>query len=91
MGERYKAKSTAFVVLSRSAGCRDHRRSEFHKQQQCLVEATVLVDPARFSVPDEVAFATKPAIAREMIVRVLDTGLPCAYYSESQAADNVGL
>ena len=30
------------------------------------------------SVPDEVAFATKPAMAREMIAAALDTGLSCA-------------
>ena len=33
----------------------------------------------RVSVPPEVAFATKPALAREMIVRALDAGLPCAW------------
>jgi SRSO17 transposase len=31
------------------------------------------------SVPHETAFATKPALAREMIARVLDAGLPCAW------------
>ena len=31
------------------------------------------------SVPPEVAFATKPALAREMIARTLDAGLPCAW------------
>ena len=31
------------------------------------------------SVPDEVAFATKPAMAREMIAAALDTGLSCAW------------
>ena len=31
------------------------------------------------SVPPETAFATKPALAREMIARVLDAGLPCAW------------
>ena len=30
-------------------------------------------------VPDEVSFATKPAMAREMIARTLDAGLPCAW------------
>ena len=40
------------------------------------------VDGARrtkTSVPDEVAFATKPALAREMIGEALDTGVPCAF------------
>jgi SRSO17 transposase len=31
------------------------------------------------SVPPEIAFATKPALAREMIARALDAGLPCAW------------
>ena len=31
------------------------------------------------SIPTEVAFATKPALARAMIVRALDAGLPCAW------------
>ena len=30
-------------------------------------------------VPGEVAFATKPAIAREMIAGTLDAGVPCAW------------
>jgi len=30
-------------------------------------------------VPDEVTFATKPAMARDMIARTLDAGLPCAW------------
>ena len=30
-------------------------------------------------VPDEIAFATKPAMARDMIARTLDAGLPCAW------------
>ena len=30
-------------------------------------------------VPDDVAFATKPAMARAMIARLLDAGLPCAW------------
>lgn len=30
-------------------------------------------------VPEDVAFATKPAMAREMIARSLDAGLPCAW------------
>jgi SRSO17 transposase len=30
-------------------------------------------------VPEEVAFATKPAIAREMITSALDAGMPCAF------------
>src|SRR5918993_2827150 len=31
------------------------------------------------SIPPEVAFATKPALAREMIARALEAGLPCAW------------
>lgn len=34
---------------------------------------------AKASVPEAVGFATKPAMAREMVTRVLDTGLPCAW------------
>ena len=30
-------------------------------------------------VPDEIVFATKPAMARDMIARTLDAGLPCAW------------
>ena len=30
-------------------------------------------------VPDDVAFATKPTMARAMIARLLDAGLPCAW------------
>ena len=30
-------------------------------------------------VPGDVAFATKPAIARQMIARILDAGVPCAW------------
>jgi SRSO17 transposase len=33
----------------------------------------------RAHVPADVDFATKPAMAREMIARILDTGLPCAF------------
>ena len=33
----------------------------------------------KVAVPEECAFATKPAIAREMIARCLDAGLPCAW------------
>jgi SRSO17 transposase len=33
----------------------------------------------RASVPPEIAFATKPALARVMIARALDAGLPCAW------------
>jgi SRSO17 transposase len=31
------------------------------------------------AVPDDMAFKTKPAMAREMIERTLDAGLPCAW------------
>ena len=34
---------------------------------------------AKAGVPDGQAFATKPAIAREMVSRLLDKGLPCAW------------
>ena len=34
---------------------------------------------AKTSVPEEVAFATKPALAREMIGDALDTGMACAF------------
>jgi SRSO17 transposase len=34
---------------------------------------------AKAQVPDEVAFATKPQIAREMIASTLDAGVPCAF------------
>ena len=34
---------------------------------------------SRASVPPKVAFATKPALARAMIARALDAGLPCAW------------
>jgi SRSO17 transposase len=34
---------------------------------------------ARGHVPDEIAFRTKPAIAREMIARALDAGVSCAW------------
>jgi SRSO17 transposase len=30
-------------------------------------------------IPDDLAFATKPAMAREMIARILDEGVPCAF------------
>ena len=33
----------------------------------------------RAGVPEDVVFATKPAMAREMIAAALDTGLPCAW------------
>ena len=39
-------------------------------------------DPERrrkASVPEDVAFATKPAMATEMVARLLDEGLPCAF------------
>nr|WP_199194864.1 transposase [Phyllobacterium phragmitis] len=39
-------------------------------------------DPARRAkahVPDDVLFATKPAMAREMVARILDEGAPCAF------------
>lgn len=31
------------------------------------------------SVPDDIGFVTKPAMAREMVARTLDSGLPCAW------------
>ena len=34
---------------------------------------------AKTGVPAEVAVATKPALAREMIAAALDTGMPCAF------------
>ena len=34
---------------------------------------------ARAKVPGDVAFATKPAMAREMVAKVLDEGIPCAF------------
>lgn len=34
---------------------------------------------ARAKVPEEVVFATKPAMAREMVARILDEGIPCAF------------
>src|SRR5919205_204413 len=34
---------------------------------------------AEAAIPDEVAFATKPALAGRMIGRALDAGLPCAW------------
>jgi SRSO17 transposase len=34
---------------------------------------------ARAQVPEEVAFATKPAMACEMVARLLDEGTPCAF------------
>lgn len=39
-------------------------------------------DPARrvkAHVPEDMAFATKPAMAREMVGRLLDEGVPCAF------------
>ena len=34
---------------------------------------------AATSIPEEIAFATKPALARRMIGRALDAGVPCAW------------
>ena len=41
--------------------------------------ATDQVRRNKAHVPDDVAFATKPAMARDMIARTLDAGLPCAW------------
>ena len=34
---------------------------------------------AEAAIPDEAVFATKPALARQMIARALDAGVPCAW------------
>lgn len=34
---------------------------------------------AKTYIPEDVAFATKPAMAREMIARLLDEGIPCRF------------
>ena len=34
---------------------------------------------AKASVPEEIAFATKPAIARDLVAAALDAGAPCAF------------
>lgn len=34
---------------------------------------------SKASVPEDISFATKPAMAREMVARVLDSGLSCAW------------
>ncbi|MEQ1956848.1 IS701 family transposase [Mesorhizobium sp. CN2-181] len=34
---------------------------------------------AKACVPDDVVFATKPAMAREMVTRILDEGIACAF------------
>lgn len=34
---------------------------------------------ARAKVPEDVVFATKPAMAREMVARILDEGISCAF------------
>ena len=34
---------------------------------------------AKACVPEEVTFATKPAMAREMVAKILDEGVPCAF------------
>jgi SRSO17 transposase len=44
-------------------------------------------DPARLraaGVPDEVGFATKPALAKAMVCRALDTGVPAAWVAGDQ-------
>jgi len=50
--------------------------------RQLYLPKTWAEDPARCAkacVPDDATFATKPAMARVMIARALDAGLPCAW------------
>jgi SRSO17 transposase len=35
--------------------------------------------PDEVAIPDETVFATKPALAQQMIIRALDAGVPCAW------------
>ena len=44
-----------------------------------LDETGFTMKMTRLYVPDGIAFATKPAMARAMIARTLDAGLPCAW------------
>jgi SRSO17 transposase len=49
-------------------------------------------DPARCraaGIPDTVEFATKPALARAMIARALDAGIPAAWVTGDETSDAV--
>jgi SRSO17 transposase len=49
-------------------------------------------DPARCQaagIPENVAFATKPTLATEMITRALDAGTPAAWVAADETSDAV--